>query len=75
MMHWIIELTLITGVIYLAYQLETARAEIRWVTQLVIRAEQRDTAALANINEQVNAVAKQLNTPGTRHWTPPHNGY
>jgi hypothetical protein len=74
-MHWVIDVILIAGMIYLAYQVETARAEIRGVANLVIRAEQRDTAALANIDEQVDAIAQQLNTPGTRHWTPPEDAY
>lgn len=70
-MHWIIDLILIAGMAYLAYQVETARAEIASLALWADSRQRQHRETLDGIQFDLDAITKQLNTPGTRHWTRP----
>lgn len=66
-MHWIIDIILLVVVGYTAYQVELARSQVAGLAMLVQGLAQEQRNYLGDIDSRVDALTRQLQTPGTRH--------
>lgn len=74
-MHWIIDIILICVTAYLVWAIDTARGQIAALAVMLDGYARNQRDRLDSIGEVTDSMARQLNTPGTRHWTAPEDPY